>query len=145
MSPRPLDATVLSGALDLRLQKSRISCDQSARKVRKPLKDVLAQKTVLERDMKRRNASEAQDREVRSQGKHTWFLQGQLFDQLYHDKHAEELAEQWEVEETRKHERRTKPCAVPHAEWLNLTQRRAEAMPTEDKSVAWLASMTDIL
>ena len=97
---------------------------------------MLAEESLLERDIERRNASEGQDREVRRQGKRTRFTQGQLFDRLYNGKHAEELAEQWEAEETRKGASRTEAHAVRHAELSNLAQRRVEAIPTEGESIA---------
>ena len=132
-------------ALDQRLQSGEISPTSSARKVRKGLEDALAHMVVLERDIEWRKASDEQDREARSQGKRTRYPQGQLFDQLYHDEHAEELAERRGAEEGRKRKRKAKARPVPHAESSNSAQRRGEAMPTEDESIAWLASMADEL
>ena len=57
----------------------------------------------------------------------------------------EELAERRETEEERKQKRKARSRPVPHAESSNSAQRRAEARPTEDKSIARLASMADEL
>ena len=38
---------------------------------------------------------------------------------------------------------KAKARAKTHADTSNLAQKRAEAVPTEDKSLAWLASLAD--
>ena len=132
-------------ALDNRLRLGEISPGSSARKVRKALEQLLAEKVVMQRDLERRDAAAELDRMARSHGKRQRFPQGQLFDQRYQEEHAEELAARRLEEEGRKRARRTAARAVPHAESSNSAQRRAEAMPTEDKSMAWLASLADEL
>ena len=132
-------------ALDNRLRLGEISPTSSARKVRKALEEVLAQKVLLERDLERQNAAAELDRVGRSRGKRTRYPMGFVFDQQYEEDHAEELAERRREEEGRKRARRTTALAIPHAESSNSAQRRAEAVPTEDESIAWLASLADEL
>ena len=106
---------------------------------------MLAERSLLEKDIERRDAATELDQVARSHGKRTRYPLGQLFDQKYQEDHAEELAERQGVEEGRKRLRRTVTRAIPYAESSNSAQRRAEAMPTEDQSLAWLASLADDL
>ena len=132
-------------ALDIRLRNGEISPGLSARRIRKGLEEVLAEKVVMERDLERREAAAEVDRAARGTGKRQRFPQGQLFDQQYHDEHAEELAERRETEEGRKRARRTAARSVSHAESSNSAQMRAGTIATDAESLAWLACMTEDL
>ena len=130
-------------ALDICRQNGQISPSSSARKVRKGLETVLAEKVMMQRDIERRDAAAKQDREARSHGKRQRFPKGHLFDQRYQQEHAEELAARKEAEEGRKRARRAAAQAVPHAESSNSGQRRAEAVSTDPQNPGTLASIAD--
>ena len=132
-------------ALDQKLRQGEISPTSSARKVRKALEKAFAEKVVMERDLERRDAAAELDRAARGNGKRKRFPQGYLFDHNYRESHAEELAARQGEEQRRRQARRPMQRAVPHAEISNSAQRLSEAMPTEEQSIAWLASIGDEL
>ena len=68
-------------SLDIRLQKGEISPGSSAKKVRKALEAVLAEKVVLERDLERHRVVADLDRTARSRGQRARYPLGHLFDE----------------------------------------------------------------
>ena len=132
-------------ALDQRLQSGEISPTSSARKVRKGLEDALAAMVVLQRDLEIFKASATQDEEARGNGKRTRYPLGHLFDQQYQETHAEEISARKEEEAERKRARLRAARAEKRAEGSNSAQRRAEASPTAEENIAWLASIADEL
>ena len=128
-------------SLDARVRRSKISPTSSARKVRKALGQVFAKKIVMRRIWN--GVTQLQSLLVRGHGKRQRFPQGQFFDQKYLEDHAEQLAKRHIKEEGRKAAQRTAAGAITHAESSKSAQRQAGAMPIEDKTIAWLASLAD--